>query len=82
MPSPDFVYLDNHATTRVDPRVMSAMLPYFEDIYGNPHSVHAAGHAARDAVDLARKSIAAGWKCWSQPAYRASWGCWPMKPPT
>jgi cysteine desulfurase len=53
-----FVYMDNHATTRVDPRVVTAMLPYFDETFGNPHSVHAAGHAARDAVDAARRSIA------------------------
>src|SRR4051812_48843420 len=53
------VYMDNHATTRVDPRVVDAMLPYFDATYGNPHSVHAAGHEARDAVDAARRSIAA-----------------------
>ena len=52
------VYMDNHATTRVDPRVVEAMLPYFDTNYGNPHSVHAAGHEARDAVDTARQSIA------------------------
>src|ERR687883_28945 len=52
------VYMDNHATTRVDPRVVEAMLPYFEAKYGNPHSVHAAGHEARDAVDAAVRSIA------------------------
>ncbi len=52
------VYMDNHATTRVDPRVVDAMLPYFDSTYGNPHSVHAAGHEARDAVDAARVSIA------------------------
>jgi cysteine desulfurase len=53
------VYMDNHATTRVDPRVVAAMLPCFDATYGNPHSVHAAGHEARDAVDAARNSIAA-----------------------
>src|SRR4051812_45046884 len=57
--SSQIVYMDNHATTRVDPRVVEAMLPYFEARYGNPHSVHAAGHEARDAVDTARQSIAA-----------------------
>jgi cysteine desulfurase len=53
------IYMDNHATTRVDPRVMAAMLPYFDEKFGNPHSVHAFGHVARDAVDEARQSIAA-----------------------
>jgi cysteine desulfurase len=53
------IYMDHHATTRVDPRVVAAMLPYFDEIYGNAHSVHAFGHAARDAVDTARSSIAA-----------------------
>jgi cysteine desulfurase len=51
--------MDNHATTRVDPRVVEAMLPYFTETYGNPHSVHEFGHEARDAVEAARVSIAA-----------------------
>jgi len=53
------VYMDNHATTRVDPRVVEAMLPYFDQNYGNAHSVHAVGHEAREAIDRARESIAA-----------------------
>jgi cysteine desulfurase len=56
--SHQIIYMDNHATTRVDPRVVEAMLPYFDTTYGNPHSVHAAGHEARDSVDAARQSIA------------------------
>src|SRR4029079_7193229 len=56
--SQQIVYMDNHATTRVDPRVVEAMLPYFDTEYGNPHSVHAAGHEARDTIDSARQSIA------------------------
>jgi cysteine desulfurase len=56
---PTVVYMDNHATTRVDPRVVEAMRPYFDECYGNPHSVHAFGHEARDVVDNARQSIAA-----------------------
>jgi cysteine desulfurase len=58
-PNPhQLVYMDNHATTRVDPRVVEAMLPYFDEKFGNPHSVHAAGHEARDAIEAARQTIA------------------------
>lgn len=53
------IYFDNHATTRVDPRVVEAMLPFFDSRYGNPHSVHACGRDARDAVEAARADIAA-----------------------
>ena len=54
------VYLDNQATTRCDPRVLAAMLPWFSDEYGNPHSVeHAMGRRAEAAVDAARAEVAA-----------------------
>jgi cysteine desulfurase len=53
------IYMDNHATTRVDPRVVEAMLPYFTEVYGNAGSVgHAFGDAARRAVEQSRASIA------------------------
>jgi cysteine desulfurase len=53
------VYMDNHSTTRVDPRVVEAMLPYFSDIYGNAGSMgHAFGEQARVAVEDARGRIA------------------------
>jgi cysteine desulfurase len=62
MPNPptNIVYMDNHATTRVDPRVVESMLPFFSEQYGNAGSVgHAFGDDARAAVDDARGSIAA-----------------------
>ena len=53
------VYLDNAATTPVDPRVLEAMLPHLGGGRGNPSSLHAPGAAAREAVEEARESVAA-----------------------
>lgn len=53
------VYLDYHATTPCDPRVVDAMLPFFRDIFGNPSSRgHAFGRAAEEAVETARERVA------------------------
>jgi len=54
------VYLDNHATTPLDPRVLAAMRPWWEENFANPHSVeHAMGREAEEAVESARAEIAA-----------------------
>jgi cysteine desulfurase len=53
------IYLDNSATTRVDPRVVDKMLPWLAGEFGNPASdSHAFGHAARVAVEAARDQVA------------------------
>lgn len=53
------IYLDHHATTPVDARVLEAMLPYFSEVYGNAASIdHEAGYIASQAVGRARKQCA------------------------
>jgi cysteine desulfurase len=53
------IYLDHHATTPVDPRVLDAMLPFFAEKFGNASSVnHVFGWEAADAVEAAREQIA------------------------
>ena len=53
------IYLDNHATTPLDPRVLEAMLPFLTEHFGNPSSNHPFGWISREAVEKAREEVAA-----------------------
>ncbi len=52
------IYFDNSATTKVDPKVRDAMIPFFSDRYGNPSSIHSIGRDVRNDVNKARQLVA------------------------
>jgi len=54
----DRIYLDNAATTKIDPEVLEAMQPYMYEYFGNPSSIHGHGRAVRSAIEKSRKTIA------------------------
>ena len=56
----DAIYFDHAATTPVLPQVMDTMLPYFQQFYGNPSSVHREGRKVRSLIEQARSVIADG----------------------
>lgn len=70
----DRIYLDYAATTPVNERVLEAMLPYFNETFGNPSSVHRYGQQAEAAVDSARETVAAVLNCRSDEVIFTSCG--------
>jgi cysteine desulfurase len=68
------IYLDYAATTPVDPRVVQAMLPFFNETFGNPSSVHNYGQKAENARDSAREQIAKQLNCKPQEVIFTSCG--------
>jgi len=52
------IYLDNAATTPLDPRVLESMMPYMQDKFGNPSTIYSYGRETRLAIEQARKSVA------------------------
>ena len=63
MNSTNKIYLDYAATTPVDPRVLERMLPYFNQIFGNPSSVHTFGQQAEAALETSREMVAEALHC-------------------
>jgi len=59
MSDPALIYLDNNATTKTDPAVLAAMMPYLTEEYGNPSSAYRFGKKCADAVERARAQVAA-----------------------
>ncbi|TAG50449.1 MAG: aminotransferase class V-fold PLP-dependent enzyme, partial [Runella slithyformis] len=54
----DRIYFDNAATTQIDPQVLEAMLPWLQNQYGNPSSIHGHGRVVKSAIEQARKTVA------------------------
>jgi cysteine desulfurase len=52
------IYFDNAATTRLDPEVLDAMMPFLKEDFGNPSSIHGYGRRTRAAIETARKTVA------------------------
>jgi len=69
-----FVYVDNAATTPVTKEVLEAMMPAFEDAWGNPSSMHAKGREAKQLLDGARARIAKVFSCDPSEIYFTSCG--------
>lgn len=68
------IYLDNAATTRMSLAAVNGMLPYLQEIYGNPSSLHSVGQAAAEALQDARQRIAALIGCEAGEIYFTSGG--------
>ena len=68
------IYLDNAATTKMSSAAVAEMLPYLQEIYGNPSSLHTPGQEAAEALQSARKRIAACLGCEAREIYFTSGG--------
>ena len=53
------IYADNAATTRMSRTAIDAMIPYMENVYGNPSSLYSIGQEAKEALEQAREEVAA-----------------------
>ena len=69
-----FVYADNAATTKMSQLAIDTMLPYFDNIYGNPSSLHSVGQEAKEALENARETVARCLGCEAREIYFTSGG--------
>ena len=69
-----FVYADNAATTKMSQLAIDTMLPYFDNIYGNPSSLHSVGQEAKEALENARETVAQCLGCEVREIYFTSGG--------
>ena len=69
-----FVYADNAATTKMSKLAIDTMVPYFENTYGNPSSLHSVGQEAKEALENARATVAACLGCEPREIYFTSGG--------
>ena len=53
-----YVYADNAATTKLSEAAKAAMLPYFDELYANPSSIHSSGQRIKDDINCARQTVA------------------------
>ena len=68
------VYADNAATTKMSRTAIEAMLPYMDEIYGNPSSLHSVGQRAAEALQSAREAVAQSLNCTPREIYFTSGG--------
>ena len=68
------IYLDYAATTPLDERVFQSMLPYFNNAFGNPSSIHRLGQMAENAIEAARETVAGVLKCQPDEIFFTSCG--------
>lgn len=67
-------YFDNAATTPLDPQVLEAMLPYLQNHFGNPSSIHSHGREVRSAIEKSRKTVANLLNCSTSEIFFTSGG--------
>lgn len=68
------IYADNAATTRMSENAINAMIPYMKDVYGNPSSLYEIGQKAKEALEDARRRVAAVLNCDAKEIYFTSGG--------